>query len=1212
MPAAARLPPLRELAAAIAGRVALARTMLGGAATHSTVALAAPPRQPPPSAPQQRSSLSRTPTLDYGSAAVAAAAVGTLVEASVRAGAGADDERSRPPRRRSTAVSLPLSQQQQHHRHQWHFATHRVTGVFESAAVEADFQAELAGRLLPRANTMLVWSAVFVAAYAAAELAVSVPAALFAAYCSSAVVVQVAAMGVMISVALAYRHSPEFIARRMPYLHVLTVIVGGVLLITYVALANEILPKTAAFNPDIASLTFLLTFAAVNHRAVARSEFFLSQLLNNVFSLIGWMLIYRRQNIRRRRWYVNRLRIETLQYGEAEKDSAVSPGFEILPIHDSGKIPWWRRGAEAWRSLFLRFADAAVEELYLAQTVPGMKRFHRLDLILNGTLLIFAAFSDRSLYCNQAYNTFTSPSICPGTRYGDTIFLLRVVLYSLLMIPSFVATFLPAAKTFGFMRNLSFVSIITINAAHVSVHFVLLARYHNNLNHLTMSIPRLFAGFVETVNPGDLTSTLFLPYSFVSTLAETGRPWQMHWHVSVLGITLFFNLGLSAYVFFPKYGPGGSSTTGPVPEPALRSWILGYIPTYATTLVVALVVKNMFDRDARDAFACRLDVRVRYARIYPEVSKLQSEELPLSESDSGEDSYPPASTAVASTRRGGATTAATTAAVAALAALLLWTHWNDPLFHYPRIPHSERAAFYARKRGSTTPSGGTVLPRLPLVGDLPRVLANIHRLHDAAAEMYAANAETAQIEGRPILNCILLPFTPPIIGSDDPAFVEHVLKTRFDVYEKGQFFFSRTQDILGHGIFAVDGDEWRAQRKTAALIFNVRNFREYVSVVFAGEMDRLASRLGRAADAGETLDLQDLFFRFTLDSFCRIGFGRHLGTLERETPIAFAAAFDAAQMQMISRFNTPLWWLLELVLPAGRAHRRNVAAVKSFGRTIVQERLAKRESAALAAAASDGEETTGEEEKPDGEADLLSFLMRSPDPISGQPPTPDQLVDYVINFIIAGRDTTAQALSWTFLMLHRHPAARDALLAELYTAFPPPAEGVADDAGDISHATYEQVRGLRYANAVFHETLRLYPSVPVEMKQANRADVLPSGATVPKGALVSWSPYSMGRSKRIWGPDAAEFRPERWLEGGQAATKSAFEYPVFNGGPRTCLGKSMAELEGVFVLVEVLRRFEVSVVEHEKVTYARSMTLPMRGGMRVTVARRRPAAPAAL
>ncbi|KAJ1556273.1 hypothetical protein HK405_003568 [Cladochytrium tenue] len=561
---------------------------------------------------------------------------------------------------------------------------------------------------------------------------------------------------------------------------------------------------------------------------------------------------------------------------------------------------------------------------------------------------------------------------------------------------------------------------------------------------------------------------------------------------------------------------------------------------------------------------------------------------------------PPATpfSSAAATVLAGHSTATTTAAVAAtLAVLLAWAYWDDPVFHHPRISRADRAAYYvrdysrllaSRPNGGSGTSGGSgsqwYIPRLPLVGDMVRVLANVNRMHDASVDMFAADAAVARLEGRQVLSCILLPFSPPIIGSDDPAVVEHVLKTRFDVYDKGHFFFSRVKDILGHGIFAVDGDEWRTQRKSAALIFNVRNFREFVSGVFSSEMRSLAARLGRAADTSETLDLKDLLYRFTLDSFCQIGFGRQLGALEQETPIAFATAFDAAQVQVMSRFYTPLWWLLELVSPAAHAYRRHLATIKSFGRTIVQERLAKLESAAVAADAggSGGDDGPAGGNKSGGEADLLSFLMRSPDPISGQPPSPDQLVDYVINFIFAGRDTTAQALSWAFLMLHRHPAARDALLAELDAAFPPPADSA--EAGDeIPYATYEQVRGLRYANAVFHET-------------------------VPVGALVTWSPYAMGRSLRIWGPDAAEFRPERWLEGGSSgggATPTAFEYPVFNAGPRTCLGKSMAELEGVFVLVEVLRRFEVTVVEHEKVTYARSMTLTMRGGMRVTIARRK-------
>jgi cytochrome P450 len=177
-------------------------------------------------------------------------------------------------------------------------------------------------------------------------------------------------------------------------------------------------------------------------------------------------------------------------------------------------------------------------------------------------------------------------------------------------------------------------------------------------------------------------------------------------------------------------------------------------------------------------------------------------------------------------------------------------------------------------------------------------------------------------------------------------------------------------------------------------------------------------------------------------------------------------------------------------------------------------------------------------------------------------------------------------------MLSRNPDSLAKLLTE-----------IKDTLGDATSPTYDQIKSMKYANAVFHETLRLYPSVPTEIKTANQDDTLPDGTFVPKGAVVSWSPYCMGRTTAIWGPDAKEFRPERWLE--MERNPSPFDYPVFNAGPRVCLGKNMAELEGVFVIVSMLRVFEVSVLEGEKVTYANSVTLPMKDGLKVKVCKRR-------
>ncbi|KAJ3404555.1 hypothetical protein HDV05_007093 [Chytridiales sp. JEL 0842] len=493
---------------------------------------------------------------------------------------------------------------------------------------------------------------------------------------------------------------------------------------------------------------------------------------------------------------------------------------------------------------------------------------------------------------------------------------------------------------------------------------------------------------------------------------------------------------------------------------------------------------------------------------------------------------------------------AATSAVAATAALVIY-HWDSAI----GAPHK-------LKNVKSAPG------LIPVIGHGIQIIQNLHRFHDSIDEiMQANNYETTAVH---------IPFNPPFIFFGDPKIVEHVLKTNFTTYDKGPFFRERCHDVLGHGIFNVDGESWRSQRKTAANIFNVKNFKDFVGVTFAEEMDTLSSVLTKTTTAKSTIDLADLFFRFTLDSFCKIGFGIDLHCMTHPGKVPFAAAFDDAQNRMMKRFVIPTWRLEELFMPIGKEHRKHVETIKEFGRGIVRQR--KKEL----------EESGGEK---GDRNDLLTLLMTMKD-TDGNATTEDNLVDYILNFIIAGRDTTAQALSWCFYLLHKNPRVTAALLAEIDSTLTDPS----------APPTYEQIKNMEYANAVFHETLRLYPSVPSETKQANKDDTLPDGTFVPKGTIVAWSLYSMGRTPAIWGPTAKEFRPERWLE--MTKQPSSFDYPVFNAGPRVCLGKNMAELEGVFVLVSMLRNFKVDVVNADEVTYANSLTLPMKDGLMCKISKR--------
>ena len=136
-----------------------------------------------------------------------------------------------------------------------------------------------------------------------------------------------------------------------------------------------------------------------------------------------------------------------------------------------------------------------------------------------------------------------------------------------------------------------------------------------------------------------------------------------------------------------------------------------------------------------------------------------------------------------------------------------------------------------------------------------------------------------------------------------------------------------------------------------------------------------------------------------------------------------------------------------------------------------------------------------------------------------------------------------------------------------------------------------------YVMAVFYEALRLYPPVPFEMKQCEQANTMPDGTFLPKNTILIWCTWAMNRSRLIWGDDADLFRPERWLENGNLIPKTAFEYPVFNGGPRTCLGKKMAELVAVQVIATLVLKFDFNAVDQRERISKNSLTLPMEGGL---------------
>lgn len=416
-----------------------------------------------------------------------------------------------------------------------------------------------------------------------------------------------------------------------------------------------------------------------------------------------------------------------------------------------------------------------------------------------------------------------------------------------------------------------------------------------------------------------------------------------------------------------------------------------------------------------------------------------------------------------------------------------------------------------------------------------------------------------------------------------PDNVEYMLKTRFDNYPKGKPFSTILGDLLGRGIFNVDGDSWRFQRKMASLELGSTSVRSFALDIVTSEIKSrliplLASVAAPAAEKREeqedgccgVLDLQDVFRRFSFDNICKFSFGLDPGCLRLSLPISeFAAAFDLASRLSAERAMTasPLIWKVKRLLNIGseRKLREAVRMVDDLAAEMIRSRR-----------------EMGFSDK----QDLLSRFMASVD---------DDLYlrDIVVSFLLAGRDTVSSALTSFFYLISEHPEVERAIREESDRVMM---------AGSDEVPNFSDMQEMHYLHAAIHESMRLYPPVQFDSKFCQEDDVLPDGTLVRKGTRVTYHPYAMGRTERIWGSDCLEFKPERWLKNGVFAPVCPFKYPVFQAGLRVCLGREMAVMEMKTVALTIIRRFDIRVVgPHQEPRFSAGLTATVRGGLPIHV-----------
>ncbi|KAH0726432.1 hypothetical protein KY290_002243 [Solanum tuberosum] len=434
---------------------------------------------------------------------------------------------------------------------------------------------------------------------------------------------------------------------------------------------------------------------------------------------------------------------------------------------------------------------------------------------------------------------------------------------------------------------------------------------------------------------------------------------------------------------------------------------------------------------------------------------------------------------------------------------------------------------------------------------------------------------------------LISPFKNRIFTSD-PANVEYILKTNFENYGKGGYNYYILKDLLGDGIFTVDGDKWREQRKLSSHDFSTRVLRDFSSVVFRKNAAKFAHILTEAVKSNKIVDIQDLFMKASLDSIFRVAFGVELDSMcgSNEEGKKFSDAFDDASALTVRRYVDILWKIKRsLNIGLESKLKENIRTVDVFIHKMIQRK-------------------TEEMSKPEADLswkreDILSRFLQITDT------DPKYLRDIILNFIIAGKDTTATTLSWFIYVLCKYPHVQEKIAQEIKESVTEKenATDVTDFASNVSEDALEK---MQYLHAALTETLRLYPAVPADTKLCFSDDTLPDGFSVNKGDTVSYLPYAMGRMKFIWGDDAEEYEPERWLDrDGFFRHENPFKFTAFQAGPRICLGKEFAYRQMKIFSAVLLHYFVFKLSDNKKaINYRTMINLHIDGGLHVHVFRR--------
>jgi cytochrome P450 len=396
-----------------------------------------------------------------------------------------------------------------------------------------------------------------------------------------------------------------------------------------------------------------------------------------------------------------------------------------------------------------------------------------------------------------------------------------------------------------------------------------------------------------------------------------------------------------------------------------------------------------------------------------------------------------------------------------------------------------------------------------------------------------------------------------VYSVSDPEGIKRVLLDNASNYVKGDIW-EKFKPLLGNGLLSSDGEFWKRQRKLAQPAFHRKNIEGMVDQI-RGSASRVLGDWGRFED-GREFNIHEQMRKLTIAVSTSCFLGLDLSAEADDV----GHALDLIHAEGLRRVFNLIPFRERMPLPG----QRKALAALSFLDELVNRIIEKRRKST------------------ELHQDFLSLMMRSKDEGSGEVMTSTQLRDEVMTLFLAGYDTSANVLGWTWYLLLSNPEALERVRAEIDAVV-----------GDAEPRT-EHLMSLSYLHRTLQEAMRLYPPVCTFSRSVVQDDEI-LGFRVRAGSVIAINPYMMHHHPKFW-PDPERFDPDRFLES-ESAGRHKYLYIPFGAGPRGCIGRDFAMIELTMAIVMVLQRYSLSLVPNQVVHKKATITLCPDPGVQVTL-----------